>query len=352
MAARGRLICSNGLKILLLKLIFLGDICLISCTESTVFAEEEINEKINNYVQPSTTELPASIEDTISAEVTREEQSQTEARSHINNPFDERSKTISTTNIDHSSDLTNTHENPEDLSSTDSGGTEHGAETVSNLTDSESQNTSDANSTNKMSQQFWSCVTYNISEQKVIILKDKNSLVWWLDELNKTMGCAVVLFYAKWCYFSANLAPLYNAVGRAFSGIPILAIDAYTHNSLNTRYGIVGVPTIILFQESRPVARFNRSRTYKDLVEFIHESTGMEYNSSVEVDVMDYEEGPLPSTVSDDFNFHLFGSLFFLLIMAALLLWHLQYVQVFSDYFMSLSLVRTLLRRTERVKND
>ena len=45
--------------------------------------------------------------------------------------------------------------------------------------------------------------------------------------------------------------------------------------SLNTRYGIVGVPTIILFQESRPVARFNRSRTYKDLVEFIYESTGL-----------------------------------------------------------------------------
>lgn len=85
------------------------------------------------------------------------------------------------------------------------------------------------NSTNKTVEPFWSCAKYNITEQNVIILKDKNSLIWWLDELNKTMGCAVVLFYAKWCYFSANLAPAYNAVGRAFSGIPILAIDAYTH---------------------------------------------------------------------------------------------------------------------------
>ena len=48
----------------------------------------------------------------------------------------------------------------------------------------------------------------------------------------------------------------------------------HSFSSLNTRYGIVGVPAIILFQESRPVARFNRSRTFKDLVEFIHESTG------------------------------------------------------------------------------
>jgi hypothetical protein len=85
------------------------------------------------------------------------------------------------------------------------------------------------NSTNK-TLPFWSCVKYNMTQQSVIIVKDKNDLISWLNELNKTMGCAVVLFYAKWCYFSAKLAPMYNAVGRTFSGIPILAMDAYTHN--------------------------------------------------------------------------------------------------------------------------
>lgn len=103
---------------------------------------------------------------------------------------------------------------------------------VGNQTEQNSSNTSElsSNTTNTTLQPFWSCVKYNMTEQKVVILKDKNSLIWWLDELNKTMSCAVVLFYAKWCYFSASLAPMYNAVGRAFSGIPILAIDAYTHN--------------------------------------------------------------------------------------------------------------------------
>ena len=103
---------------------------------------------------------------------------------------------------------------------------------VGNQTEQNSSNTSElsSNTTNTTLQPFWSCVKYNMTEQNVIILKDKNSLIWWLDELNKTMSCAVVLFYAKWCYFSASLAPMYNAVGRAFSGIPVLAIDAYTHN--------------------------------------------------------------------------------------------------------------------------
>ena len=86
------------------------------------------------------------------------------------------------------------------------------------------------NTTNTTSQPFWSCVKYNMTEQNVIILKNRSSLIWWLDEINKTMSCAVILFYARWCYFSASLAPMYNAVGRAFSGIPILAIDAYSHN--------------------------------------------------------------------------------------------------------------------------
>lgn len=190
----------------------------------------ELNEEVNDVAKPSPTELPASIDDTKSAGVIHVEQSQTENTSDMNDFFDKLSETVSTTNTDHSSDITNTHENPEDLSSTNSGSAEHGAETASNLTVSKSQNTSHGNSTNKVFQPFWSCVKYNISEQNVIILKDKNSLIWWLDELNKTMGCAVVLFYAKWCYFSSNVAPLYNAIGRAFSGIPILAIDAYTHN--------------------------------------------------------------------------------------------------------------------------
>ena len=93
-----------------------------------------------------------------------------------------------------------------------------------------SSNNSEDNSINQTLHPTWSCSRYNLSHQSVIILKNKSSLIWWLDELNKTASCAVVLFYAKWCYFSASLAPIYNAVGRAFSGIPVLAIDAYTHN--------------------------------------------------------------------------------------------------------------------------
>ena len=37
--------------------------------------------------------------------------------------------------------------------------------------------------------------------------------------------CAVVLFYAPWCAFSAQFARKFNALGRSFENIPILAVD-------------------------------------------------------------------------------------------------------------------------------
>ena len=37
--------------------------------------------------------------------------------------------------------------------------------------------------------------------------------------------CAVVLFYAPWCAFSAQFARKFNALGRSFENLPILAVD-------------------------------------------------------------------------------------------------------------------------------
>lgn len=37
--------------------------------------------------------------------------------------------------------------------------------------------------------------------------------------------CAVVLFYAPWCTFSVQFARKFNALGRSFESLPILAVD-------------------------------------------------------------------------------------------------------------------------------
>ena len=44
---------------------------------------------------------------------------------------------------------------------------------------------------------------------------------------NKTYAncCVVVMFFAPWCEFSAQFGRKFNAVGRAFDGLPVLAVD-------------------------------------------------------------------------------------------------------------------------------
>lgn len=37
--------------------------------------------------------------------------------------------------------------------------------------------------------------------------------------------CAIVYFYASWSYYSCEYAYQYNALGRAFNSLPILAVD-------------------------------------------------------------------------------------------------------------------------------
>lgn len=49
---------------------------------------------------------------------------------------------------------------------------------------------------------------------------------------NETDACSVVLFFTLYCPFCAKLAPLYNAVGRVYNNLPILAVDAYKQHRL------------------------------------------------------------------------------------------------------------------------
>ncbi|XP_041486054.1 uncharacterized protein LOC121432260 [Lytechinus variegatus] len=108
--------------------------------------------------------------------------------------------------------------------------------------------------------------------------------------------CVVVMFFATSCRFSAATAPHYNAFGRAMSGLDVLAFDINQANGVNSRYGIVAVPSIILFHNGKLAARFNESqRTLESMMNFVHNLTGLPVNNSVQVSEED-QEGPVPTT--------------------------------------------------------
>ena len=37
--------------------------------------------------------------------------------------------------------------------------------------------------------------------------------------------CALVMFYAPWCEYSVNFAQKFNAIGRTFLNLPVIAVD-------------------------------------------------------------------------------------------------------------------------------
>lgn len=128
--------------------------------------------------------------------------------------------------------------------------------------------------------------------------------------------CIMVLFYARYCTFSSMAAPHFNALPRAFPDIKFLAIDAMKHHIFNAQNGIVGVPTLILFHNSRPVSKFNDTEYTLELFSrFISKWTNVRAKEMSYVTSADFA-GPVPSTPEKDIDYFLVLSWLFIIICA------------------------------------
>ncbi|XP_021916367.1 thioredoxin domain-containing protein 15 isoform X2 [Zootermopsis nevadensis] len=129
-----------------------------------------------------------------------------------------------------------------------------------------------------------------------------------------TADCVALLFYARYCPFSSMAAPHFNALSRAFPDIKMAAVDAMKHHSFNTQYGIVGVPTMMLFHNGRPAAKFNDSEyTLEMFSRFITKYTGIEPQGKLFVTSADFG-GPVPSVLVKENDYCLALSWIFILV--------------------------------------
>jgi thiol-disulfide isomerase/thioredoxin len=80
---------------------------------------------------------------------------------------------------------------------------------------------------------------------------------------------------SEWCPFSAKAAPHFNALPRAYPPIRVAAIDSSKHRSVNTYFGILSVPSVVLFHNGKIIAKFNdTSFTLNKFAEFVEYFTG------------------------------------------------------------------------------
>lgn len=135
-------------------------------------------------------------------------------------------------------------------------------------------------------------------------------------------NCVVMLFYTKTCIHSAFMAPHYNALARHFPDLKVTAIDAFNFHSLNTEFGIVGLPTIMFFHQGRPLVKFNETEiTLETLVKFVTKHSGIEprlVNHKMTINVPHYIsedfKGPLSNKVEKRTDYWLYMAWIFIIV--------------------------------------
>ncbi|KAK6171202.1 hypothetical protein SNE40_019441 [Patella caerulea] len=204
------------------------------------------------------------------------------------------------------------------------------------------------NMTDTAKKMKFNCTGRNVTENTTAIVRIVNSttLLDFLsfDKNNNSTDCVLIMFYAPWCPFCAKTAAQFNAVGRAFKQLDVLAVDAIHFSNLNARFGTVAVPNIMVFHQSRSAVRFNQTnRSFQQLVEFVTNVTGLEANSSIEVEEEDFI-GPISSIPTVESDYLLWCAWIFILLCTSHLFINSQYGQGAIDK------VRTLWQEHQHIE--
>lgn len=115
-------------------------------------------------------------------------------------------------------------------------------------------------------------------------------------------SCVLIMFYSKSCLGCARVAPIFNPLPKLFPNLKIAAIDAHKFHSFNTEFGIVGLPTILLFHQGRPIVKFYGENW--DFRKFVTKHTGLTVPPHATITSDDFR-GPLPIIAEESPDYYL-----------------------------------------------
>lgn len=82
-----------------------------------------------------------------------------------------------------------------------------------------------------------------------ITLKKEN----FKEEVLESKGFVLVDFYANWCGPCKMLSPVIHQVAEEYAGVvKVGKVDVDAEMELANKYGIVSIPTLILFKDGVP----------------------------------------------------------------------------------------------------
>lgn len=90
-----------------------------------------------------------------------------------------------------------------------------------------------------------------------------------LEEVLKQKGLVVVDFWSPNCIFCRMLAPNFEMVAKKFKGVKFATCNIVESPDVAEKYEIMGVPTIIFFQNGKEITRVVGYKSYEELAEIV-----------------------------------------------------------------------------------
>lgn len=95
------------------------------------------------------------------------------------------------------------------------------------------------------------------------------AIINYENEFNKLIEKeAVVDFYATWCGPCKMFGPIFEETSNEIN-INFVKIDVDKYSDIAREYGVMSIPTIILFKEGKEIKRFTGFMSKEDLINFI-----------------------------------------------------------------------------------
>src|SRR4030067_28436 len=78
----------------------------------------------------------------------------------------------------------------------------------------------------------------------------------WEQEVLKAPGLVLVDFWAVWCGPCRMVAPIVDEIAKDYDGqVKVMKLDVDENPNTAMHYGVMGIPTLILYKGGQPVER-------------------------------------------------------------------------------------------------
>jgi len=79
-------------------------------------------------------------------------------------------------------------------------------------------------------------------------------------------GTALVDFYADWCGPCKMVSPIVDEIANERTDITVAKVNVDNEGSLAVKYGVVSIPTLIVFKDGKEYARLIGYRPKEDIL--------------------------------------------------------------------------------------